>query len=128
MEIPVEKNKEYIVDIIDNGFEGEGIAKIDNFTIFIPGAIKGEKVKILIVKVLSSHAFGKVQEIIEKSETRQDVDCDTYKRCGGCNMRHIKYEDTLKMKQNAVQALVNKTLKNKIEVKETIRNGKTFSL
>ena len=34
--MPVEKNKEYIVDIIDNGFEGEGIAKIDGFTIFIP--------------------------------------------------------------------------------------------
>ena len=128
MEIPVEKNKEYVVDIIDNGFEGEGIAKIDNFTIFISGAIKGEKVKILIVKVLSSHAFGKLIEIIEKSEARQDVDCDTYKRCGGCNMRHIKYEDTLKMKQNAVQSLVNKTLENKIEVKETIRNGKSVSL
>ena len=128
MEIPVEKNKEYIVDIIDNGFESEGIAKIDNFTIFIPGAIKGEKVKILVVKVLSSHAFGKVIEIIEKSESRQDVDCDTYKRCGGCNMRHIKYEDTLKIKQNAVQSLVNKTLNNKIEVKQTIRNGKSISL
>ncbi len=118
--IPVEKNKEYVVDIIDNGFEGEGIAKIDNFTIFVPGAIKGEKIKILILKVLSSHAFGKILEIIEKSEYRQEVDCDTYKRCGGCNIRHIKYEDTLKMKQNAVQSLVNKTLKNKIEVKSTI--------
>ena len=40
--IPVEKNKEYIVDIIDNGFEGEGIAKIDGYTIFIDGVIKGE--------------------------------------------------------------------------------------
>ena len=29
--IPVEKNKEYVVEIIDNGFEGEGIAKINNF-------------------------------------------------------------------------------------------------
>ena len=48
---PIEKNKEYIVDIIDNGFEGEGIAKIDNFIIFIPGAIKGEKIKILIVNM-----------------------------------------------------------------------------
>ena len=118
--IPVEKNKEYIVEIIDNGFEGEGIAKIDNFTIFINGAIKGEKVKILIVKVLSSHAFGKIVEILEKSDARQEVDCTTYKRCGGCNMRHIKYEDTLKMKQNAVQSLVNKTLKNKIQVKPTL--------
>ena len=60
----MQKNEEYIVDIIDNGFEGEGIAKIDGFTIFIPNAIKGEKVKILIVKVLSSHGFGKIIEIL----------------------------------------------------------------
>ena len=116
----VQKNQEYVVDIIDNGFEGEGIAKIDNFTIFIPGTIKGEKVKIIIVKVLSSHGFGKIVEIIEKSQARQDVDCNTYKRCGGCNLRHVKYEETLKMKQNAVQSLVNKTLKNKLQVKETV--------
>ena len=116
----VEKNKEYIVDIIDNGFEGEGIAKINGFTIFIPNAIKGEKVKILIVKVLKSHAFGKALEIIKPSKYRKTSDCETYKRCGGCDLRHIEYKETLKMKQNAVQSLVNKTLKNKIEVDETV--------
>ena len=116
----IQKNQEYVVDIIDNGFEGEGIAKIDNFTIFIPGTIKGEKVRILIVKVLSSHGFGKIVEILGKSQARQGVDCNTYKRCGGCNLRHVKYEETLKMKQNAVQSLVNKTLKNKLQVKETV--------
>ena len=42
MRSPVEKNSEYIVEIVDQGFEGEGIAKIDGFTIFIEGAIKGE--------------------------------------------------------------------------------------
>ena len=116
----VEKNKEYIVDIIDNGFEGEGIAKIDGFTIFIPNAIKGEKVKILIVKVLKSHAFGKILDMIDKSDKRVKCDCETYKRCGGCNMRHIEYEETLIMKRNSVQALVDKTLKNKVQVKNTI--------
>lgn len=116
----IQKNQEYIVEIIDNGYEGEGIAKLDNFTIFVPGAIKGEKIKILIVKVLSSHAFGKIIEILNESETRQDSDCLTYKRCGGCNLRHIKYEETLRMKQNAVQSLVNKTLKNKLKVEETV--------
>lgn len=122
----LQKNQEYIVDIIDNGFEGEGIAKIDGFTIFIPGAIKGEKVRILIVKVLSSHAFGKLLEILEASKYRQEADCSTYKRCGGCNLRHIKYEETLKMKQNAVQSLVNKTLKNKLQVQETIGMDNPF--
>lgn len=118
--MPIEKNKEYIVDIIDNGFQGEGIAKIEGFTVFIPNAIKGEKVKILIVKVLTSHAFGKILEIIEYSENRIESDCSTYKRCGGCSLRHIKYEETLKMKQNAVQSLVNKTLKTNIKVQETL--------
>ena len=123
---PVEKNKEYIVDIVDNGFEGEGIAKIDGFTIFIPNAIKGEKIKILIVKVLSSHAFGKIIEVIEKSEHRVEQDCSTYKRCGGCNLRHIDYEETLNMKQRVVQNLVNKSLKNKIEVKPTWGMGNPY--
>ena len=120
LNIPIKKNEEYIVDILDNGFEGEGITKIDNFTIFVPGAIKGEKVRILIVKVLSSYGYGKLLEVIKSSENRQEVDCKTYKRCGGCNLRHIKYEYTLKMKQNAVQSLVNKTLKNKVNVMQTI--------
>ncbi len=120
LNIPIKKNEEYIVDILDNGFEGEGITKIDNFTIFVPGAIKGEKVRILIVKVLSSYGYGKLLEVIKSSENRQEVDCKTYKRCGGCNLRHIKYEYTLKMKQNAVQSLINKTLKNKVNVMQTI--------
>ncbi len=118
--MPVEKNKEYVVEIMDNGFEGEGIAKIDGFTIFIPNTIKGEKVKILIVKVLKSHAFGKALEIIKPSKYRKTSDCETYKRCGGCDLRHVEYNETLKMKQNAVQSLVNKTLKEKIEVEETV--------
>lgn len=120
MDIPVEKNKEYIVDIIDNGIGGEGIAKIENFTIFIPNTIRGEKIKILIVKVLSSHAFGKMIEIIKPSPHRTESKCITYKRCGGCSMRHVEYNETLKIKQNVVQNLVNKTLKNKPKVEEML--------
>ena len=122
----IKKNQEYVVDIIDNGYAGEGIAKINGFTIFIPNAIKGEKIKILIVKVLSSHAFGKIIEIINKSDKRIESDCSTYKRCGGCNLRHIKYEETLIIKQNAVQSLVDKTLKNKIKVNKTLGMDNPF--
>ncbi len=120
MSTPVEKNKEYEVDIIDNGYDGEGIAKIDDFTIFINGAIKGEKCKILIVKVNKSFAFAKLIEVIKKSENRVDSDCSTYKRCGGCSLRHIKYNETLNLKRDMVQNLVNKTLDNKIKVNNVI--------
>lgn len=124
--IPVEKNKEYIVDIIDNGFEGEGIAKIDGYTIFIDGGIKGEKCRILIVKVTKSHGYGKLIEVIEKSKYRVEADCTTYKRCGGCNLRHIEYNKTLEMKRDVVQNLVNKILENKITVRNTIGMEKPY--
>ncbi len=118
--IPVKKNEKYIVDIVDNGFGGEGIAKIDDFTIFIPNTIKGEKCEILIVKVLSSHAYGKIVRILETSKDRTDIDCATYQRCGGCDLRHMTYENTLNLKREIVQSLVNKGLKNKVAVEDTI--------
>lgn len=106
----IKKNEEYITHIIDQGTSGEGIAKIDGFTVFINGAIKGEKVKIVITKVLSSFAYGKILEIIEESKARTVVDCTTFKRCGGCSLRHIKYEQTLEIKKDIVKNCLVKTL------------------
>ncbi len=122
----IKKNQEYIVDIIDYGMEGEGIAKIENFTIFILNAMKGEKVKILIVKVLSSYAYGKLLEIIEPSPYRIESDCATYQRCGGCSLRHIDYEETLNIKQNMVQNLVSKTFNQNVKVKPTSGMGNPY--
>ena len=118
--IPVEKNKEYEVEIIDNGYEGEGIAKIDDFTIFINGAIKGEICKILIVKINKSFAFGKLIEVLKPSENRNIKDCSTNKKCGGCNLRNIKYKEKKKIKKEMIQNLVNKSLNKKIDVNNVI--------
>lgn len=116
----IKKNDEYVVDIIDYGSSGEGIAKIEGYTIFVIGALKGEKCKIHITKVLSTHGFAKLIEIINKSPERMNSDCETFKRCGGCLLRHISYKETLKIKKEKVQNLVNKMLKTKIVVEDVI--------
>ena len=116
----VKKNDELIVDVIDYGANGEGIAKINGYTIFVLGALKGEKCKIHILKVLKTHAFAKVIQLIEKSSKRVEPDCSTFNKCGGCDLRHITYSETLKIKQEKVQNLVNKMLKNKVKVNETV--------
>lgn len=118
----INKNDEFIVDIIDYGADGEGIAKIDGYTIFVIGAMKNEKCKIHITKVLKTHAFAKIIEIIQKSENRIEPDCKTYKRCGGCQLRHIKYEETLKIKQEKVQNLVDKMINSRLENKIVLNN------
>ena len=114
------KNEEYIVEIIDNGTQGEGIAKIDNVTIFIPNTLKGEKVKIRILKVNSTYCFAKVLEIINKSESRAEEDCTEYSKCGGCNFRHINYEKSLELKKNSVQNTIKKSLGYEIIVNEVL--------
>lgn len=104
----IKKNQVYDVEILDNGFKGEGIAKIDNFTIFVPNAIKGEKVKIKILKVLTSHAFAKIEEILESSDSRKEDDCEIYFKCGGCAMRHMNYKTTLDVKKESVISTLKK--------------------
>ena len=74
----VEKNKEYILDIVAQGYEGEGIAKIDSYPIFISGALTGEKVRVKIIKVKKSYAYGKVEEIITPSIDREVEKCTYY--------------------------------------------------
>ena len=122
----LEKNQEYIVKIEDNGYKGEGIAKINNFTIFIPNAIKGEKVKILIVKVLATHAFGKLIEIIDKSPYRIDEVCSIYKKCGGCTYRHIDYSHTLEMKTENVKNCLRKQKLDISSIKNIIGMGNPY--
>lgn len=104
----IKKNEIYEVEIVDNGFNGEGIAKIDGFTVFVPNAIKGEKVEIKILKVLSSHAFAKIENIICESKARKEADCDTFFKCGGCSMRHMEYSQTLEIKKNVVESTLRK--------------------
>jgi 23S rRNA (uracil1939-C5)-methyltransferase len=106
--IPVEKNVDYIMDIDNMGYQGEGVGKIDNFTIFVAGAIIGEKVKIKIVKVSKNFAFGKLLEIVEASPSRIDPVCDIYKCCGGCNIQHIDYKAQLDFKTNRVKQAINR--------------------
>ena len=125
--VNIKKNDEFETDIIDYGSDGEGVAKIDGYTIFVKGALKGEKCKIHITKVLQTHAFANVTQIIKKSPNRKESDCATFPRCGGCTLRHINYEETLKIKQEKVQNLFDKSFKKgSIKVEQTVGMEKPF--
>lgn len=100
---PVEKNKEYVVDVHGMGYEGEGVSKIDNFTVFIPGALANEKVRIKIVKVNKNFGFGKLIEVLQPSPDRTEPECGIYKRCGGCQLQHLSYPAQLRFKKNRVE-------------------------
>ena len=104
----LEKNKEYIVKVESLGYEGEGVAKIDGYPIFISGALKGETVKTEIIKAKKNYAYGKLIEIIEKCDERTEPKCINYNKCGGCTLMHINYEGQLDFKFDRVKDCIKK--------------------
>lgn len=111
----MKKNELYDVDILDNGMSFEGIAKIDDMVIFVPDAVKGEKVTIQIIKANKSFAIGKIVKINKQSEHRVEPFCEVYKRCGGCNSQHIDYDKQLEIKNDNVKNVLRK---QKVKYKE----------
>ena len=100
------KNTEHTVRIIDFGADGEGIAKPDGYTVFVPSAVKGDLARILIVKEKKNFGYGKLLEVIEPSPLRTSPECDVFGKCGGCSMQSVLYSQQLEYKKNLVlQAL-----------------------
>lgn len=119
MEI-VEKNKIYQMNITGMGYKGEGVGKINNFTVFVEGAIEGENIEVKIVKVNKNYAFGKLMKIIEPSKKRTEPLCSTYKRCGGCSLQHMSYDAQLEFKRKRVKDAVSRIGKIDVNVNPVI--------
>ncbi|MBE7056656.1 MAG: 23S rRNA (uracil(1939)-C(5))-methyltransferase RlmD [Ruminococcaceae bacterium] len=101
--IPVKKNSIYKLTATGLSKEGHGIGKIDGFTVFCPGLLPGETAKVLVIKVLSSYAIGKISDLTEISPDRITPTCPAYKHCGGCTLGHLSYEAQLKYKEQQVK-------------------------
>ncbi len=71
---PVEEGEKYNVEIEDIGKEGDGVAKIDNFVIFVPDTEVGDEVEIEITRVLRTLAFG---EVVGEGSTEESEEIET---------------------------------------------------
>ncbi|MCL0311903.1 23S rRNA (uracil(1939)-C(5))-methyltransferase RlmD [Apilactobacillus sp. TMW 2.2459] len=119
IDTPVIKNNEYEVNIMDLTYQGLGVAKIDDFPIFIEDTLPGEVAKVKITKVNKNFSFGKLITLIKKSIDRvEDVNRD-YIKTGIAPLQHLKYDAQLNFKQHQVQELFEKA-KMDVDVLPTI--------
>lgn len=126
-EIKIEKNKEYEINVSGMGFEGEGVGKIDDFTVFIPGALKGEKVRAKLVRVNKNYGFGKLKQVLSASPDRVKPGCLIFGRCGGCQLQHLSYSAQLEFKKERVKDCIERIGKLKdIKINDTIGMGSPF--
>ena len=97
-------------EFIVNGYshQGEGIGRVNNFTVFVPGTILGEKIRVKITEVKKNFARGQLEEIILSSPDRIEPRCPVYNFCGGCQLQHIAYEKQLEMKREIVENVLDR--------------------
>lgn len=105
---PVTLHETYEIPVRDLGIHGEGIGRVNDFTVFIPGALPGEVVKAAITVVKKSYAIGKLISIEKESEDRVKPSCPVFETCGGCQISHLSYEGQLKIKERRVRDVMSR--------------------
>ena len=120
--IPVCKGRTYELQIDRLGTSGEGVGRYDNFTVFVPNALPGENVSVIMEEVKNSYARGRIKQILHESVDRVAPLCELYEECGGCQLQHLSYEAQLRAKRaQVVDALIHIGKLPQIPVMETLR-------
>lgn len=104
----MKKNDEIILNITDMTAEGSGVGKHGGMAVFVPLTALGDTVRVKVLKVKKSYAYGKAEETITPSSDRIEPDCPVFSRCGGCTYRHIKYAAECKIKSDRVYEAVKR--------------------
>jgi len=102
------KNLEIEIEITGTTHDGSGVGRYEDMVIFTPGCTLGDRIKVRIVAIKKSYAFGKLLKIIRPSLQRIKVDCPVFSKCGGCVFRHISYEGELRIKEQRVKDTIAK--------------------
>jgi len=96
----MQKNDLVTVAIEDIGVGGEGIGKVDGYTLFIKDAIIGDVVEAKIVKAKKNYGYARLMNIVTPSENRVEKPaCPMARRCGGCQIQEMKYGAQLAFKE-----------------------------
>ena len=104
----LERSGIYEAVITDYTAEGMGVAHIDGCAVFVPNAVAGERCRIRIEKAQKTWASGKLAEILERSPHRINRACPVAKLCGGCDFRHMDYEEETRLKASRVRDCLNR--------------------
>ena len=99
----MQKNDVVTVTIEDIGVNGEGIGKVNGYTLFIKDAVIGDVVEAKVMKAKKNYGYARLMNILTPSEHRVKPKCEFARKCGGCQIQEMSYERQLQFKQDKVK-------------------------
>lgn len=123
----IKKNDILTLDITDMNNLGAGIAHTnDGMTVFITGAVVGDRVQGKVIKVTKNYLVARLEQIIQPSDKRDSAPlCDAPASCGGCCYRNLKYQHELEIKRDYVKSVFRKAGLADVVVENTCSTGQT---
>lgn len=97
------KNDIVKLTITDIGTSGEGIGRVDGYTLFVKDTIIGDEVEVKVIKAKKNYGYGKLINIINPSKDRVTPVCPVARQCGGCQIQEMDYNAQLRFKQELVK-------------------------
>lgn len=98
-----------LVKIVRMDHFGRGIGYINGKIVFVPNTLVGEEVTVEIIKEKKNYLEAKVLEIIKKSPKRCKSVCPYFLECGGCNLLHMSYDDTIDYKLDKIKSILEQS-------------------
>ncbi len=102
------KNETAVVKIEDIGVNGEGIGKVDGYTLFVKDAVIGDVVEVKVMKAKKNYGYAKLINVLEPSKDRVQAKCSVARQCGGCQIQELSYEKQLKFKEKKVRGNIER--------------------
>lgn len=90
------------VEITGVAAEGNAIARVDDYVVFVPYGAPGDVADIKLDRKKHSYAEGHIERLVRPSALRQEPRCGHFGTCGGCRWQHLPYEVQLANKQQQV--------------------------
>ena len=99
----MKKNDVVTVEVTDIGIGGEGIGKVDGYTLFIKDAVIGDTVEVKVMKAKKNYGYARLMRIVKESAFRVSARCPEARRCGGCQIQEMDYRKQLEFKNTKVR-------------------------
>src|SRR6266481_933020 len=88
--------------ITDIAFGGEGVARIEDFVIFVPFVQVGEVVEAEVTETKKRFGRARLVRVVQPSPDRVTPACRYFGDCGGCQYQHIAYASQLQLKRKQI--------------------------
>ncbi|WNR45099.1 23S rRNA (uracil(1939)-C(5))-methyltransferase RlmD [Paenibacillus roseipurpureus] len=101
-DLPVKIGQQVEAEIVGISHDGEGVGRANGFTLFVAGALPGERALVRVEHLKKQYGYAALVELLETSPDRVAPDCLIYEECGGCQLQHLSYEAQLRVKRQQV--------------------------